>query len=316
MCSVSRARKVVYSLAVLAGVGYSFGIWTSGVIESNGVKQCRPLPEYIHILTVLNNIDTVITLIIPSAAIFAMNIRIMYKIMYVFQQRSSLTSFPSEYKHSGRDSNLGHHGGVSTSNMWQRETVAMLNATEHNPATQKLSADEHSSDSSSTRKIASTKNGHQVGRHHKDKARAYSIGKNTAQIKITKMLLVISTIFLLLNLPKHALLVYDFLMGMSSESYRTSLTVVLLQQAFTMIYNLNFAINFFLYSLCGKNFRAALCRLTRKIHLRLTQSMCFPFRNTRWYHHRTQSSIRRNSGASIRQPRIYTRGGSTRFTRC
>ena len=306
MCTVSRARKVAMILSGLAGLGYSFGAWTSGVMESNGVRRCTPLPQYMRVITVLNNIDTVITLIIPSAAIFAMNIRITYKIMYVFQQRTSMTSSFLSDKHFQRQSKQIPENS-SITNVWECRNLAMMDQEDESVATRDLR-------NNSTSTVPSVCDNKRSASSTSSDARGYNIVRNSAQIKITKMLLIISTIFLLLNLPSHSLRVYAFLMNFtSSNNYNPPLIAVLLQQAFTMIYNLNFAINFFLYSLCGKNFRAALCRLLRKCRMRMTQTMCFACRNTRWYVRTTQGSVRRTSS---RLQQKHTRSGSTRFTRC
>ena len=89
-----------------------------------------------------------------------------------------------------------------------------------------------------------------------DSPTAPSFTQNRIHTKVTTMLLVVSTSFLLLNLPKHILhiLSMEFLnhLVLNSTNYSAISKLV------TYIFYLNFSINFFLYSLCGKNFRVAL----------------------------------------------------------
>ena len=81
--------------------------------------------------------------------------------------------------------------------------------------------------------------------------------------RITKMLLIISTTFLLLNTPMHLLKVYYFFFS-DDDTYddKSSYESIIEMLTFYLFYT-NFSINFFLYSLCGKNFRACLMDLIK-----------------------------------------------------
>jgi hypothetical protein len=76
--------------------------------------------------------------------------------------------------------------------------------------------------------------------------------------RITKMLLIISTTFLLLNTPIHLLKVYYYFFS-NDDTYdeKSSYESIIDMFTFYLFYT-NFSINFFLYSLCGKNFRSCL----------------------------------------------------------
>ena len=220
MCTSLRAKKVVIFLALFAFAAYSFGAWTSGLVHpalGEGAPRCQPLPEYRNLVNILNNIDTVITLIIPSISIFVLNVRIATKIKYFYAKRMGMTA-----------SQQVLHGRLATRPAAYREACT----------------DDASPDS-----------GDEGGKTQTTALRQRS------QITITKMLLVVSTMFLLLNMPSHAIRVHDFLMSCAGQSYVPPLDLVYWQQVFQMVYYCNFSINFFLYSVCGKNFRKALCRL-------------------------------------------------------
>jgi len=76
--------------------------------------------------------------------------------------------------------------------------------------------------------------------------------------RITKMLLIISTTFLLLNTPMHLLKIYYFFFSNDdAHNEKNSIESIIEMLTFYLFYT-NFSINFFLYSLCGKNFRSSL----------------------------------------------------------
>lgn len=83
--------------------------------------------------------------------------------------------------------------------------------------------------------------------------------------RITKMLLIISTTFLLLNTPMHLLKVYYFFFSNDDEyDDKSSYESIIEMLTFYLFYT-NFSINFFLYSLCGKNFRLCLMELIKHV---------------------------------------------------
>lgn len=81
--------------------------------------------------------------------------------------------------------------------------------------------------------------------------------------RITKMLLIISTTFLLLNTPMHLMKVYYFFFSNDDTSDDKSSYESMIEMLTFYLFYTNFSINFFLYSLCGKNFRACLTELIR-----------------------------------------------------
>jgi hypothetical protein len=79
------------------------------------------------------------------------------------------------------------------------------------------------------------------------------------------MLLIISTTFLLLNTPMHLLKIYYFFFS-NDDTYdeKSSIESIIEMLTFYLFYT-NFSINFFLYSLCGKNFRSCLMNLIKHV---------------------------------------------------
>jgi len=75
------------------------------------------------------------------------------------------------------------------------------------------------------------------------------------------MLLLVSTVFLLLNIPSHAVRVYVFIRSTVDPTYLPGRLLVLVQKVIQHLFYVNFATNFLLYSACGKAFRRATYRL-------------------------------------------------------
>ncbi|KAG0432447.1 hypothetical protein HPB47_020835 [Ixodes persulcatus] len=96
------------------------------------------------------------------------------------------------------------------------------------------------------------------------------------QISVTRMLLLVSTVFVLLNLPSYVLRIYVFLLSFgdaeSLEAASGSLAYVL-QRYFMILYYTNFAINFVLYNASSRMFRVALCDYVRNRWLAFRNSI-------------------------------------------
>ncbi|XP_069669921.1 thyrotropin-releasing hormone receptor isoform X2 [Periplaneta americana] len=87
----------------------------------------------------------------------------------------------------------------------------------------------------------------------------HSVRSSGSQTKVTKMLLVVSTVFLCLNLPSYVLRVRLYVQGSESKSQQENLPI--LQHVAHVLFNSNFGINFVLYCVSGQNFRRAFCSL-------------------------------------------------------
>lgn len=212
MCTPRRAKIVVVALSVVSAVLYNFALWTSAV-QDIGIDepQCHYLTQYIGLINYANNIDTILTLVVPSCMIIVANVRIVYAVILLQRQRR------------------------------KSETRERLNVLLF------------SSDMSMPRS------------HH---SRAHS-----SQMKVTQMLIIVSSIFLLLNLPSHFMRLYAFIMSMVSDSFRTGRLFILVQRLFLYVYQVNFSINFFLYNACGRNFRRAMLHLFRNVRYRLSKNV-------------------------------------------
>ncbi|XP_068083712.1 nociceptin receptor [Anabrus simplex] len=132
---------------------------------------------------------------------------------------------------------------------------------------------------------------------HRSSGRRSKVRSTSSQTKVTKMLLVVSTVFLCLNLPSYVMRVLSFVM-VNGTSAQEAQQFVIIQHLLNQLFNTNFGINFALYCISGQNFRRSLV------------SMCCPRLHRR--HDTTQvtavSEYLRSSG-SIGRRRTVTLNG-------
>ncbi|XP_029846256.4 uncharacterized protein LOC115328941 [Ixodes scapularis] len=87
---------------------------------------------------------------------------------------------------------------------------------------------------------------------------------HSAQIGVTRMLLVISTVFILLNLPSYVTRIYVFVLSWgeadSQDGPSSGSLPYILQRYFMLLYYTNFAINFVLYNASSRMFRRTMCK--------------------------------------------------------
>ena len=82
---------------------------------------------------------------------------------------------------------------------------------------------------------------------------------------INRMLIIVSTTFVLLNLPFHFIRFYILFMELCNHSYRPPHWLVSCHKLFQYVYYLNFSINFVLYSICGSHFRHCMIQLLKRM---------------------------------------------------
>ncbi len=280
-CTRKRARIVVISLALFAGVFYSFATWTSGVVNliPMAMPVCMPLPQYYHFYTVITGVDFTLTLVFPSTIVIMLNIRIIIKILNVQRQRRPFVRSVN-YAVRGRNdegSDLEqqrcsvHEGNESSGRIVHvkfrssNNNIPSLDKIQppgllqlHPPgfpgqkdplqrgrSSSKSSSDKHSGDSNIFRKCHT--------RVHV---------KNCNQYKTARMLIVVSSVFVILNLPSHVFRIYAFIQNSLSASFEQDTPGyrphMRWQEIFQLVYHLHFVINFFIYSLYGRQFRTGL----------------------------------------------------------
>ena len=89
--------------------------------------------------------------------------------------------------------------------------------------------------------------------------------RHSSQIRVTRVLLLISTIFLVLNLPSHAFRIFAFVEPQSESNQNLK---IWLHELCQLLYYTNFAANFFLYICLSKTFRKAIRHETADLYKR------------------------------------------------
>jgi len=75
------------------------------------------------------------------------------------------------------------------------------------------------------------------------------------------MLLIVSSVFLICNIPSHAIRVYDFISSLVQPLVGPPFLLLLLQKLAMLLYYAGFATNFILYNISGRTFRRAFVRM-------------------------------------------------------
>ncbi|XP_056631021.1 uncharacterized protein LOC130441383 [Diorhabda sublineata] len=99
-------------------------------------------------------------------------------------------------------------------------------------------------------------------------------GTSCSQNSINRMLLIISSVFIALNLPSYLVRLCVYFEGIAEIRF-FRIYFECLQQFAMILYYTNFSINFLLYTMCGKAFRMCLKTFVSDIFKKL---FCFPNR--------------------------------------
>ena len=206
-----------------------------------GRPRCMPFPHYFDLLTILTSLDTILALLVPSIIIVVLNVRIIIKIHQVQKQRAGSN---------------------------QAITLVVHNSKTFRRSTLQASV---SSKGSMHIKFSATEPENEVGSlaNNQEKSATVVSVRGQSQYRLARMLLVVSSIFVLLNIPSHYFKIQAFMQSLFGSSYKGSRRELNWQEFFQLIYYFNFAINFFLYSACGRPFRSGLRRLWGRVQHKL-----------------------------------------------
>jgi hypothetical protein len=259
ICTVSRAKTVVISLTVVAMVSQVYLFWIAGLINVSAEREeCEMRPVYLEFMKVVNFVDTMATLIVPFVLIVTMNTMIARN-LFLFSKRLQASSIDenlytdtTELQHSNTQS------GISNRRQGSQQS--------------------HISQKSNLSRSSKKANNNQLERcpciHVKMSAR--NVASTRSQQNITKMLLLISSVFIALNFPSYVirLSVYAYTLQQKNPPE----TLYCIQQFAMLLYYTNFSINFLLYAMCGVTFRRCLWQLLRNTLKRLAST---PF-SSKW----------------------------------
>lgn len=243
MCTRKRALIVVFSLTTVTFVLFSYLPFTTGIQQYIGsnVSVCVPYPQHYKAVYYLTTIDTVLTMIIPFVVILVLNTAIIIKL---FKLAESLPR--NIFKLANRNS--------------KRQRLVCNN----NQGSSKERNDEQDIE------IATPMINNRNCRNQKDSPKPGSIQasclrrRNQNQIKTTRSLVIISSIFILLNSPSHAFKLYFIFSDIIGSFPAHSSVIHITQECTQFLYYMNFATNMLQYVAFSQGFREGLIALVKR----------------------------------------------------
>ncbi|XP_059482678.1 thyrotropin-releasing hormone receptor-like [Neocloeon triangulifer] len=243
VCTVARAKIVVLGLAILSLALNSYVLVIAGVVENeHGADTCDMRAEYGELLSKITLADSLITLAIPSVLLVFMNVLITRKLIG-FNHR-----FHVDNQHD-----------PSTGNAVSSDNLRRHLSSQHSLHSAKTIS---SRLTSNTNRSTGSTEASQTSRELRFVSQNVATTGTHCQRSITKMLLVISSTFLLLNMPSYVFRLYTIVQSLWGQPAPPPMWC--LQQFCMLLYYTNFGINFILYSLCGSTFRRCVLQIVRR----------------------------------------------------
>ena len=236
ICTTKRAIMIVVFFAVFAFVFYSYAIWTSSLRPMYG-RQEFCMPKEEYI-----NLITILSYMDTAITLIIPTILIVLL--------NTLIVYTVSHYHK------------------QRHTMTSSDSAPLHQS--RLNTDNHD-DSTNTYEMVSSK-----AHTHRLVRQSTTSSAQRTLTHMTRMLIVVSTSFVLLNLPSHSIRIYTFFMALYDFQYRASHALVSCQKLFQYIYYINFGINFVLYAACGSQIRNAMANLFTKTPCQPCVSKCVP----------------------------------------
>lgn len=259
MCTKKRAFSVLIFLDISALILYCCSLFMTGLTIDRGLFSCTPLPKYHGAFKVISMIDTVVTMIVPSVSIIVLNCAIMAKI-YLFskQMNRSLSEkdLPRQSRYSEEDDDENHYLAAGGSG-------AGSGAAHHSR-----------SDDSSNSCNSSKNNKERLTTISKRLQESSTRRRRVYRMKTTRSLVLVSSSFLLLNMPSHAFRLYLFFSRIYERAAHFSGNIVILHEVAMFIYYINFACNVFLYVLFSQSFRYGFLSVLKAARHRIRQQSC------------------------------------------
>ena len=238
-CTRKKAKCVVGLFVSLSMVMYTFALWTSGVVRFDTQAVCMPLPQYYDVITIMTSIDTLISCVIPSLVIVILNVRIIMKLHHYQKKRAELSATTLV---------------LSTTGHFRRRSVLHTSISTTGSMHIKFSSPNKDGtlESTTTQSVIYPDNCKRVMR-------------SRSQFRTARMLLILSSVFVLLNLPSHVFRVQVFVQNFVGGGPKAPKAKVHWKELFQLVYFLNFGINFFIYNACGRQFRNGLKRMCKNM---------------------------------------------------
>ena len=251
--SKSKIKSTILILVLFSICVYSFSLFMYDTSPKKEHEQstemkniCGIKQGYVNIVNIIDNtVDSFLTLIIPSMCILFMNIGIIK----IISSKQEIFNKIKSIKTKRENSNIEKENVsfIEETKFPRNDIMPIVNLKdeiENTPAIEKCN-----------------KNGsHSTNNSH-----------------ITKSLLAVSFFFILLNSPFRATKLFSFIQMILKKSEVYSNFDFAMNEVLINLYFTSYSVNFFLYSMCGKKFRASLKALMYMLLLFFYKIICFFF---------------------------------------
>ncbi|GJQ83087.1 hypothetical protein Trydic_g20099 [Trypoxylus dichotomus] len=232
ICTVSRSKATVCLLSTVAILSQCYVFWTAGV-RKNDIDEdtCSMIPEQLPAMQVINTIDCVVTLIVPFILIVVMNVMIARNLFKFSRKMRNdiIDEYPSSEKSiDSKDSSK------------QIQTSTRRKQGPHSTSRKSIPT-----------RISNKPASNPVEQLPCIQTKVPGLMSAKTQQSISKMLLLVSTVFIMLNLPSYAARLYIYFYN-SIWGLNTPATIYCIQQFAMILFYTNYSINFSLYAMYGK----------------------------------------------------------------
>ncbi|CAG7728869.1 unnamed protein product [Allacma fusca] len=249
------------------------------------ISLCSVRQEHVYFSSIASHIDSILTLILPFGIISYLNVRIAMCVWRLKDQREHLVAMAKITRQTGSNYGTGRtqvgfvyrskYSGNRSPGRHVHNNTTHLNSTNPNnyrsksnltvdfePSESSTSSSAHCCSDFSRRNLNSNNNRRRMRKRRANNSSSYA----KAETRVTKTLLLVSTVFLVLNLPSHAIRATTFIQSFWKINIEQE-ALFAAQLWANILFNMNFSVNFLLYCVSGRNFRLSVknifCRRKR-----------------------------------------------------
>uniref|UniRef100_A0A915J9T9 G-protein coupled receptors family 1 profile domain-containing protein n=1 Tax=Romanomermis culicivorax TaxID=13658 RepID=A0A915J9T9_ROMCU len=247
-CTNDRSRSAIFTLIAFACCWNLYVIFVTEPVKISKHSNrtlCTTTAKFTRFVSIMNYADFFLTLIVPFFTIIGLNMLISMNL---------LSNKTTNHSNNSTHNNNNNNDKLVKSNPFPNKKSIMSNdsvRSDFGPSHRKRmssTAFSITSKRSCVSVMSNTVNNNSI-----------SSSSNYKDEKITKTLLIVSTIFLIMNFPDHfvrliASILHDTNLW-SKLDLRQKCILSYIQMITNVLFQTNFAVNFFLYSVVGRNFR-------------------------------------------------------------
>ncbi|XP_039484849.1 galanin-like G-protein coupled receptor npr-9 [Drosophila santomea] len=269
MCTVRRAKIVLFCLTLVGCLHCLPYIVIAKPVFAPKLNAtiCDLNSEYKEQLALFNYWDSIVVYAVPFTTIAVLNTCTGCTVWKFATVRRTLTMHKMKPQTNSMPSNSSNSSGGTSAVASYRISASLKRqkSTGTHPSGQHIVGNRQTDDQEQQQSQQQHQQ-HQINncQHHCEITQKPARRKvqNSSQLKVTKMLLIVSTVFVCLNLPSCLLRIEAY---WETESARNQNSTIALQYIFHAFFITNFGINFVLYCVSGQNFRKAVLSIFRRV---------------------------------------------------